>query len=248
MDPMCFSAKASFIATGLLVPLGAAAIEIAWAKGQRRMVPLAMVPLVFGVQQACEGVLWLGLEAQPLASIGEPPAGMVWASLAFLFFSYAFWPLWMPMAAVWLLPRSRLVQWPLVRALPLLGLLPGVLLWLPLLTHTSQALPHQSGRSLVYALPPWVAHLLPPFLGPALYAALIVIPLLLVPSARVRGFALTLLGAFALTEWSSSEALTSVWCYASALLSAQILWILQSENEFPATQVPQTVQPTKLQP
>lgn len=66
-------------------------------------------------------------------------------------------------------------------------------------------------------------------MGPLLYAALIVLPLLLVPSNRVRCFALTLVVAFALTEWASSHALTSVWCYASALLSLQILWILRSE-------------------
>ncbi|MEB3334764.1 MAG: hypothetical protein VKP70_07240 [Cyanobacteriota bacterium] len=66
----------------------------------------------------------------------------------------------------------------------------------------------------------------PPLVGPVLYAALIVVPLLLVPSLRVRAFALTLLLSFALSAWANRQALTSLWCYACALLSAQVLWIL----------------------
>ena len=117
----------------------------------------------------------------------------------------------------------------MVQFLPLVGLLPGLLLWLPFLFHPENALPVERVNSLIYALPPGTALLLPPVVGPVLYASLIVIPLLVVPSGRVRCFALTLLVAFAVTEWASSRALTSVWCYASALLSLQILWILLSE-------------------
>jgi hypothetical protein len=68
-----------------------------------------------------------------------------------------------------------------------------------------------------------------------------------VPSWRVRVFALTLLLAFGLTEWAHRQALTSLWCYASALLSGQILWILRESA--PAQQSPPTAmgQP-QLQP
>jgi hypothetical protein len=60
-----------------------------------------------------------------------------------------------------------------------------------------------------------------------------VVPLLLVPSLRVRVFALTLLLAFGVTTWTNHHALTSVWCFLSALLSAQILWILQEPEPWP---------------
>lgn len=209
--------------------MGSAAVQIAWTKGQRRMLPLAVAPFLFGLQQACEGLVWLEIERSPTPGIGGPPDTTIWAALAFLFFAYAFWPVWMPLAAVLQLPRPGLGSSRLMQAIPLLGLLPGCLLWLPHLRHPQTAIPVQVGHSLVYGLPPWSAKLLPPFLGPGLYSALIVIPLLLVPSARVRSFGLTLLAAFALTEWATSHALTSVWCYVSALLSAQILWILQTE-------------------
>jgi hypothetical protein len=69
-----------------------------------------------------------------------------------------------------------------------------------------------------------------PLVGPTLYAMVIVLPLLLVPSPRVRVFAFTLLLSFGLTEWANRQALTSLWCFASALLSAQILWIVAQDS------------------
>jgi hypothetical protein len=226
---MCFSAKASFLASAVLLPTGAAALGMAWANGQRQKLPLAAAPLVFGLQQACEGIVWLGIQAKPPAATADRPAIAVVAALAYLFFAYVFWPVWMPLAAVAQMGRPRLGAAPLWRWVPLLGLVPALTLWLPFLSRPDSALPEPIGHSLVYALRPWSASLLPPLVGPVLYATLIVMPFLLVPSRRVVIFALTLLMAFALTTWITSQALTSVWCYASALLSVQILWILQEK-------------------
>lgn len=237
---MCFSAEASFLASGLLVAVGSATVAIPRGHGDRQTRPLTMVPLLFGLQQGLEGLVRLGMDGQRAA--GGNNATVV-AGLAYLFFAYAVWPVWMPWTAVSLLPGSRLRDRPW-RWLPLLGLVPGMVLWLPLLHDPAGALPAQIGHRLVYPLHPWSAGLLPPWVGPALYAAWIVLPLLLVPSWRVRVFALTLLLAFVLTAWIQRQALTSVWCYASALLAGQILWILlepaaSDQSETPAIGQPQ---------
>jgi hypothetical protein len=224
---MCFSARASFVASALLLAIGAVTLRSASTPGQRDKLPLAAAPLLFGVQQACEGVVWLGLP-DPSAGPGwdgSPSTLVLGAALSYLFFAYAFWPVWMPLAAAALMPPTAgTVR--LSRALPLAGVVPGVLLWLPLLRDPRSALPLPSGHTLIYPLNPWVNHLLHPLVGPTLYAALIGLALLLVPSPQVRIFAVTLLLTFALTEWANRQALTSLWCYASALLSAQILWIV----------------------
>ena len=224
---MCFSATASFVAAALLLPTGATALAMAWSKGQRQKLPLAAAPLLFGLQQSLEGMVWLGIRAQPALASPDQRVGPVVAALAYLFFAYVCWPVWMPLAAVAQMEQPKLGHLGLWRAVPALGLLPAFTLWLPFLNDPRAAVPEQIGHSLVYALTPWSAGLLPPVVGPLLYAALIVLPFLKVPSQRVRSFALTLLVAFGLAQWLSSEALTSVWCYASALLSLQILWILQ---------------------
>ncbi|MEB3257222.1 MAG: DUF6629 family protein [Cyanobacteriota bacterium] len=223
---MCFSATASFVASGVLLPLGAASLAIAMAKGDRLTVPLAMAPMLFSFQQALEGMVWLGL-----AEGSGDDSLTVGAAVAYLFFAFAFWPVWIPWAALRLWPRedrSPLLL-PLISAL---SLVPGTVLWLPLLRHPLSALPEQIGHSLVYPLTPWSAALLPQGVGHMLYAIWIVLPLFLVPSHRTRTFALSLLLAFGLTQWARSQALASVWCFACALLSVQILWILK-EPTFP---------------
>jgi hypothetical protein len=239
---MCFSATASFLASGVLIAVGTATLAIPQGEADRQRLPRALVPLLFGVQQGVEGVVWLGIEGQPEAS-GANTTTVV-ATLAYLFFAYAFWPVWMPWTALSLRPGSRGkgLAW-----LPLLGLVQGLTLWLPLLPHPAAALPTPIGHSLVYPLHPWSESLLPPWIGPMLYAAWIAGPLLLVPSWRVRIFALTLLLAFGLTEWAHRQALTSVWCYASALLSGQILWILQETTPADQSQ-PAFSRPPRLKP
>lgn len=229
---MCFSANASFLASGLLLAVGAATVATARQQPDRQSLPLAMAPLFFGLQQALEGLVWLGLEAPPPLSGQESPVTSIGPVLGYLFFAYAFWPLWIPWSAVCLLPRfeRRGRLWKRIAAL---GLVPGLVLWLPLVSRPESVLPVRIGHSLVYPLAPWSEGLLPGLVGPTLYAAWLVIFLLLVPSWRVRVFALSLLLAFGFTEWATSQALTSVWCYASALLSMQILWILHETGIAP---------------
>lgn len=231
---MCFSAEASFLASAFLLPAGTTALGLAWASERRQLVPLAAAPLLFGLQQLCEGILWLAVAAPP--SLPPPSQTLLpqGAALAYLFFAYAFWPIWMPLAAVAQMPPHP--QGPgerLWQRVPLLGLVPALLLWLPLLSQPGDALPKVIGHSLAYPMAAWSASLIPAELGSLLYAALIVLPFLKVPSKRVQVFALTLLLTFGLTRWIAKEALASVWCYASALLSIQILWIVHQSEPKP---------------
>lgn len=85
---MCFSAQASFTVGGALVPAGLYCIWSAWCK-KPAYLGLAVVPLVFGVQQIGEGFVWTGIAAENQVQIRL-------ASLFFLFFALAFWPFWFP--------------------------------------------------------------------------------------------------------------------------------------------------------
>ncbi|RRJ46375.1 hypothetical protein EIM03_29860 [Pseudomonas aeruginosa] len=53
---MCFSAPASFTAAAVLLGLGTVTMRRARS---RRELPYAAIPLLFGVQQLLEGMLWL---------------------------------------------------------------------------------------------------------------------------------------------------------------------------------------------
>ncbi|WP_236728659.1 DUF6629 family protein [Methylobacterium sp. WSM2598] len=87
---MCFSATASFTAGAALISLGAVTLARAQAW---RQVPLAAIPLAFGLQQWVEGALWLRLETQT--------GGLITAALthAFLAFAEVIWPVLIPISA-----------------------------------------------------------------------------------------------------------------------------------------------------
>ena len=97
---MCFSADASLGAAIVLLPVGGFCAAAALSK-DRAYLPLAVIPLLFGVQQLCEAVVWLGLER------AEPDlirAGSGWS----LLFALAVWPTWVPLAAAAIeLPGAR---------------------------------------------------------------------------------------------------------------------------------------------
>ena len=78
---MCFSPEASFGLGAVLLPAGAYCVRTA-VKRNPPWLPLALTPLLFGAQQVCEGLVWVGLRAEE-ATLVRP------ASLLFLFFGLA---------------------------------------------------------------------------------------------------------------------------------------------------------------
>lgn len=225
---MCFSATASFASTGLLLPLGLSALWRAWRDGRTDLVPLALMPVGFGLQQALEGALWLGLGPGPLAP------GAHGAALAYLFFALAFWPIWIPSVGLSLAlagpPRWRVghQRRQLLRGLQALGVLLGVGLWLPLLLQPGRMAPSVVQGSIDYGLELlWSGELA----GSVrfLYAAVISVPLLLLPSWRLRGFGVALLASGIIADWAYRHVFLSVWCYLSALLSLLVVALVWSE-------------------
>jgi len=85
---MCFSATASFTASATLTILGLLACK----KAQKwPTLLLALSPLIFAIQQATEGFVWLSLTNPAWQSFQTP------ATYMFLFFALAWWPSWIPL-------------------------------------------------------------------------------------------------------------------------------------------------------
>jgi hypothetical protein len=96
---MCFSASASFIASGGLGALGGASLKVA----KKRDKILAAIPLLFAVQQFLEGIQWLYLKAGSVS---------LFAGYGFLVFAFIIWPIYVPIF-VYLLDkrRKKFLQW-----------------------------------------------------------------------------------------------------------------------------------------
>src|SRR3989344_8557533 len=85
---MCFSAAASFAAGGALsVAGGLTLVEVK----KKTELPFASIPLLFGVQQAIEGAVWL--------SFGSPILNTV-ATYAYSMFSHVLWPIFVPLSVL----------------------------------------------------------------------------------------------------------------------------------------------------
>lgn len=107
---MCFSAEASFIVGGALIPAG---IYCLWAAAVKKpsYLGLAAVPVFFGVQQISEGFVWLATtkhhhDDSAHAAISQDPQVRA-ASLFFLFFALALWPFWFPVLTTIMEPERR---------------------------------------------------------------------------------------------------------------------------------------------
>lgn len=81
---MCFSAAASFAAGGALAVAGG--ITIAQAQ-EKKELPFASIPLLLGIQQAIEGVIWV--------SFSFPTVNTA-AVYAYSMFSHVLWPIFVP--------------------------------------------------------------------------------------------------------------------------------------------------------
>lgn len=84
---MCFSASASFIAGAALTVVGVASIS---QVRKPQFIVFACMPMLFAVQQICEGFVWLSL---------SDPDYYKWHDVfkyAFLFFAQVVWPFFIP--------------------------------------------------------------------------------------------------------------------------------------------------------
>ncbi|MCP9927021.1 DUF6629 family protein [Cyanobium sp. CH-040] len=216
---MCFSSEASFIAAAALVPAGALALGACRRHQRTDLLSLALCPWLFGVQQAFEGLVWLGLDA-PV----EPPFTHG-AAVAFLFFAHGFWPAWIPWCALQAARLRRPDAVPLLRLLSGLGVLLGLWLWLPLALEPGRVLPVVVGGSISYQSRLLADGLLSRELGVSSYALVVLVPLLLSGSRRLAWYAFALLVSVVVSWIAFTQAFTSVWCFLAAVLALLIPWV-----------------------
>jgi hypothetical protein len=91
---MCFSASASFIASGALASLGA----VSYISAKKEDKILAAIPIIFSIQQFFEGIQWVYLNS------GSPS---FMAGYGFLFFAFILWPIYVPITVFLLDKKER---------------------------------------------------------------------------------------------------------------------------------------------
>jgi hypothetical protein len=204
---VCFSAEASFGASAALMPVGIYCVGQA-ARKEPRKLALAVIPIVFSIQQFCEGVLWLELHQGP-ARPDSP------AALAFLFFALWFWPVWAPLNVAYFLRRPP----PALLLLLASGIALGTSLYAPILSNPERYLSIVVRHSIRYEfgeIP--ILGLFPEPVLRAAYLAIIVVPCGFC-DRRLKLFGLAVLASSILSQVVFGYAFYSIWCLFAALLS-----------------------------
>jgi hypothetical protein len=212
---MCFSAAASFSAGAILIPAGVYCLTASLRK-RPSTAPLAVVPLVFGIQQISEGLVWHGLEHD--AAIVRP------ASLTFLFVALAFWPFWFPFISAVMDPRP-----PARRVFALLTIVSSAWFWVlfwPIVTGPDSLLKIiQVKHSIQYDfLSLEVYKHVPLTIMRVLYFSCVALPMAFgsgslgrIPGVVFGASALVAAGVF-------HYAFVSVWCFIASWLSVYLCW------------------------
>lgn len=197
---MCFSAGASFAASAGLTVVGVATII---KHHKTKDLPLAFIPLIFAIQQAIEGFLWLSLGR------GDTSTTML-LTYAFLFFAFLWWPMYSPFAAFLVEPhrsRRRIIVF-----FCILGALIGSTLYAGFILHPIPA--QVAGRCIAYPIEiPYGTFLTYLYVLAAIGSGLF-------SSRPIIKFFSVFSGAFALISWLAyTMYFTSVWCFFAAVMS-----------------------------
>ena len=191
---MCFSATASFVAGVSLSALGVATAKKVERKAE---IPFAMIPLLFGIQQIIEGMLWLSFR------FGDPLLNTT-MTYAFTLFSHVLWPVFVPFS----IGLMEQVMWrkKVILMFQFMGIVVGLYLLFMIVTeHIVYVSPH------FYPVPVM-----------AIYLAATCVGAFFSSSKIINVFGVLALLLFMLAYWIHSAAFFSIWCFFAAILSAII--------------------------
>lgn len=219
---MCFSPTASFVASAALTSTGTYCVRES-VRRNRRYLPLALLPVLFGVQQASEGGVWLALQGGHARLVSA-------FSYVFLFFAFGLWPLYCPVM-VHALEERGTVRRKVLLALLAAGGLVGALVFVPLVIGTTQFTTHIVNSCIAYETdrPGWLKAVLT-----GSYLLTTLVPFLIASSRRIVVFGAMLVTAVAATLIAYRFAFFSVWCFFAAWLSLYVAFAIRSSTAVPA--------------
>jgi len=214
---MCFSAQSSFIAAGALTMLASITIT---TTTQPKHKLLALTPLFFGIQQACEGLVWLTAHTTNtmLCAIGM---------YGFLFFAFIFWPLWIPFMTISIEVVAQ--RKTLLRVLYLPGLLFALTAFVHLVIYGAVA--HTHYHHVIYHIP---HNTYLETSGLIIYCLATLAPFFVSSKPRLWLVGLVITGGLIASYIFYYAFLVSIWCFFAALASILISWIALGNHTAPS--------------
>jgi hypothetical protein len=217
---MCFSAEASFTAAAILLPAGGFAIRKAYQVNPN-LVPLATLPLLFGIQQLFEGLVWTGNTLSSDKMVER-------YSVAYMFFSWLAWPIWVPLSTYFLEPCRRRHVYLLFA---ILGGIIGAMQYFPYFAHDGWLLTKFLPNAISYEGTVLFDYIMQREYTYAIYLFVIIVPLLTSSNQRAQVFGI-LISLVAVTTYLFFQfAYISVFCFGGAFMSLYIIYFIYREPE-----------------
>jgi hypothetical protein len=211
---MCFSATASFTASGVLALAGIATLR---ETKQKSHIPFASIPLLFAVQQFFEGFVWLSLQHADYAD------WEAFSTTTFLMFAQVVWPIFVPISILCMERENK--RRILLIFLSIGGILVGGYLGTCILIYDVKAIINDFHIKYDLFFPPFNLNY-----NGILYFTATVIPAFVSSVKWMKYFAVAILGSFLLTEVFYPSHLVSVWCFFAAILSSIIYFIMRAQK------------------
>lgn len=207
---MCFSATASFTLSAILIGVGVASVARSSSPSHRL---LAAAPLLFGAQQAAEGIVWL--------TVGEPSHATLehLAIDVFIGFALVIWPFWVPLS-------MQRIEGNAVRRRILTALC-----WFSAIVSASAATLVSRWQPTAQIAEHSIRYDYPGTSNAALHLVLVlayitatVAPFFVSTAKLARTLGVVLTMSVAAAVVIRHEALTSVWCFFAAALSVLVFF------------------------
>jgi len=212
---MCFSAAASFSAGIVLTGIGAAAVSETKSPNQ---LLLAGIPVLFGLQQLIEGLLWLSLRNPEWAGYQS------FSMMVFLLIAQVAWPVWLP--AAFLMFEKNEKRKKLIRIFLFSGMIIAAYFLYCLMTYAVGA--EIQHRHIFYDLR-FPTGLIP--YAAFFYVVSTVAPAVFSSNVKVKWIGMIILIFYILSRIMFQPNLVSVWCYFASVVGILAYLIIREERK-----------------
>lgn len=208
---MCFSAEASFTGSAIISAIGITTLTKIKKPAQ---ILFAAIPLIFGVQQCAEGILWITLKTGSHESLEQA------ATYIFLVTALFIWPTMIPLS-VWFMEKASKRR-TILAYLVVLGCLTSLLYGYCLIFYDVTPQIQSFHIQYVDKFPGILTKIL--FV---LYLITTIVPIFISSIRRMWLFGVLIAVSCLITGIFFTQYLTSVWCFFAAVISILIYWILR---------------------
>ncbi|MFZ1075163.1 MAG: DUF6629 family protein [Minisyncoccia bacterium] len=206
---MCFSATASIAAGAALSATGAVTLS---KVRKRKEILFASIPLLFGIQQIIDGVVWLSFASPILNTV---------ATYAYAVFAFALWPVYVPWAA--LLLETKRKRREVLEALAVVGACVGIVFAYAIIAGgvTARVLNHCVAYDTPHPHPIGIL---------AFYLLATCGPFFVSSKKLLNVLGAVLLVSFGIAGWFYFDTFSSTWCFFSAIISGIIYWYFEQTS------------------